>query len=183
MDKDYILNDKEYEIFKQFSIKMTQNTKKDYLSKIILFKDITKSNDLLEITKNECKDFMEYVEQEYALSTCEKIFSYLHSYYAFMKREKHIKINPFTFVKKPTVTREKGKKDVLSIQEINQLIDSLYKLNARDQLIMVFLATTGCLLNELVKVKWKDLIVDENDNFYVRLGKGKKERIIVRESR
>ena len=91
MDKDYILNDKEYEIFKQFSIKMTQNTKKDYLSKIILFKDITKSNDLLEITKNECKDFMEYVEQEYALSTCEKIFSYLHSYYAFMKREKHIK--------------------------------------------------------------------------------------------
>ena len=53
MDKDYILNDKEYEIFKQFSIKMTQNTKKDYLSKIILFKDITKSNDLLEITKNE----------------------------------------------------------------------------------------------------------------------------------
>ena len=178
MDKDYILNDKEYEIFKQFSIKMTQNTKKDYLSKIILFKDITKSNDLLEITKNECKDFMEYVEQEYALSTCEKIFSYLHSYYAFMKREKHIKINPFTFVKKPTVTREKGKKDVLSIQEINQLIDSLYKLNARDQLIMVFLATTGCLLNELVKVKWKDLIVDENDNFYVRLGKGKKERIV-----
>ena len=46
MDKDYILNDKEYEIFKQFSIKMTQNTKKDNLSKIILFKDITKSNDL-----------------------------------------------------------------------------------------------------------------------------------------
>lgn len=32
MDKDYILNDKEYEIFKQFSIKMTQNTKKDYFS-------------------------------------------------------------------------------------------------------------------------------------------------------
>ena len=87
------------------------------------------------------------------LSTCEKIFSYLHSFYAYMKREKYIEINPFTFVKKPIVTREKGKKDVLSIQEINQLIDSLHKLNARDRLIMVFLVTTGCLLNELSKSK------------------------------
>ena len=130
------------------------------------------------MTKDDCKNFIEFIEDEYALSTCEKIFSYLHSFYAYMKREKYIEINPFTFVKKPIVTREKGKKDVLSIQEINQLIDSLHKLNARDRLIMVFLVTTGCLLNELVKVKWKDLIVDENDNFYVRIGQGKKERVV-----
>ena len=95
-----------------------------------------------------------------------------------MKKEKYIELNPFIFVKKPVVTREKGKRDVLSIQEINQLIDSLDKLSARDKLIMVFLVTTGCLLNELVKVKWKDLIVDENNNFYVKLGQGKKERVV-----
>ena len=178
MEEKYILNDKEYEIFQSFSIKMEPNTKKDYLSKIILLKEFTKVENLLEVTKNECRDFISYIEEEYALSTCEKIFSYLHSFYAFMKKEKYIELNPFTFVKKPIVTREKGKKDVLSIQEINQLIDSLYRLNARDELIMVFLATTGCLLNELVKVKWKDLIVDEDNNFYVRLGKGKKERVV-----
>ena len=34
------------------------------------------------------------------------------------------------------------------------------------------------MLNELVDVKWKDLIVDEDDNYYVRLGKGKKERVV-----
>lgn len=178
MEENYILSNKEYEIFQLFSIKMTPSTKKDYLSKIILFKESSKVEDLLEVTKNECRDFISSIEEEYALSTCEKIFSYLHSFYAFMKREKYIEINPFTFVKKPMVTREKGKKDVLSIQEINKLIDSLYKLNARDRLIMVFLVTTGCLLNELVKVKWKDLIVDEEDNFYVRLGQGKKERVV-----
>ncbi len=178
MEENYILSNKEYEIFQLFSIKMTPATKKDYLSKIILFKESSKVEDLLEVTKNECRDFISSIEEEYALSTCEKIFSYLHSFYAFMKREKYIEINPFTFVKKPMVTREKGKKDVLSIQEINKLIDSLYKLNARDRLIMVFLVTTGCLLNELVKVKWKDLIVDEEDNFYVRLGQGKKERVV-----
>ena len=178
MDNNYILSEKEFEIFQLFSIKMTPSTKKDYLSKIILFKEKTQVQDLLEVTKNECRDFILFIEEEYAKSTCEKIFSYLHSFYAFMKKEKYIELNPFTFVKKPIVTRVKGKQDVLSIQEINKLIDSLENLNARDKLIMVFLATTGCLLNELVKVKWKDLIVDEETNFYVRLGKGKKERVV-----
>ena len=178
MDNNYILSEREFEIFQLFSIKMTPATKKDYLSKIILFKEKTEVEDLLEVTKNECGDFIAFIEEEYATSTCEKIFSYLHSFYAFMKREKYIELNPFTFVKKPIVTREKGKRDVLSIQEINQLIDSLERLSARDKLIMVFLVTTGCLLNELVKVKWKDLIVDEENNFYVRLGKGKKERVV-----
>lgn len=178
MENNHILTNEEFEIFQKFSIKMTPNTKKDYLSKVILFKEVIKVDNILDVTKEDCKNFIEFIEDEYALSTCEKIFSYLHSFYAYMKREKYIEINPFTFVKKPMVTREKGKKDVLSIQEINQLIDSLHKLNARDRLIMVFLVTTGCLLNELVKVKWKDLIVDENDNFYVRIGQGKKERVV-----
>ena len=173
-ENNQILTNEEFEIFQKFSIKMTPNTKKDYLSKVILFKEVIKVDNILDVTKDDCKNFIEFIEDEYALSTCEKIFSYLHSFYAYMKIEKYIEINPFTFVKKPIVTREKGKKDVLSIQEINQLIDSLHKLNARDRLIMVFLVTTGCLLNELVKVKWKDLIVDENDNFYVRIGQGKK---------
>lgn len=178
MDNNYILSEREFEIFQLFSIKMTPATKKDYLSKIILFKEKTEVEDLLEVTQNECRDFMSFTEEEYATSTCEKIFSYLHSFYAFMKKERYIELNPFTFVKKPIVTREKGKRDVLSIQEINQLIDSLGRLSARDKLIMVFLVTTGCLLNELVKVKWKDLIVDEENNFYVRLGQGKKERVV-----
>ena len=178
MNKDSILTSEEYEIFKLFSTKMAPSTKKDYLSKIILFKGYCNIENLLEVTKEECNKFIQYIEEEYATSTCEKIFSYLHSFYSYMKRENIIEINPFCFVKKPVVTREKGKKDVLSIQEINQLIDSLDHLSARDRLIMVFLVTTGCLLNELVKVKWKDLIVDEDNNFYVRLGKGKKERVV-----
>lgn len=178
MDKDLILTKEEYDIFEQFSIKMAPSTKKDYLSKIILFKGFIKIDNLVDVTKEECRDFINFIEEKYATSTCEKIFSYLHSFYAYMKREKIIEINPFTFVKKPVVTREKGKSDVLSIQEINRLIDVLDKLSPRDKLIMVFLVTTGCLLNELVKVKWKDLIVDEDNNFYVRLGQGKKERVV-----
>lgn len=111
----------------------------------------------------------------YKKSTCEKIYSYLHSFYNYLKKEEYIEINPFRYVEKPTVSRIKSKDDVLSIPEINKLIDTLYKLNIRDKTIIVFLITTGCLLNELVSLKWKDLMVDDKDNYYVRLGKRKKK--------
>ncbi|PBH79373.1 recombinase, partial [Clostridioides difficile] len=161
-----------------FSTKLNPNTKHDYLSKVILFKEFLKGKELIYATKEDCKNFVDYIQTKYAKSTCEKIYSYLHSFYNFLKKEGYIDINPFRYVEKPTVTRIKTKDDVLSIQEINKLIGILPKLNIRDRVIIVCLVTTGCLLNELVSLKWKDLMVDENDNSYVRLGKGRKERVV-----
>ena len=42
MENNHILTNEEFEIFQKFSIKMTPNTKKDYLSKVILFKEVIK---------------------------------------------------------------------------------------------------------------------------------------------
>lgn len=178
MENNILLNEYEYEIFKGFSKKHNPATKHDYLSKIILFKEFVKNKELIEVTKEDCSKFMEFVKENYAKSTSEKIYSYLHSFYNFMKKEEYIGVNPFKLVKKPQVSRIKTKDDVLSIQEINKLIDSLPRLNMRDRLIMIFLITTGCLLNELVNLKWKDLMLDEKNNAYVRLGKNKKERVV-----
>ncbi len=178
MENTTILTDKEFEIFNQFSQKLNPNTKHDYLSKIVLMKAFLEEKDLLEVTKYECNEFIDYVKDKYAKSTCEKIYSYLHSFYNFMNKKKYIEINPFTYVKKPEVSRIKTKDDVLSVQEINKLVEILPKLNIRDRVIMIFLATTGCLLNELVNLKWKDIIMDEKNNTYVRLGKNKKERVV-----
>lgn len=178
MENTTILTDKEFEIFNQFSQKLNPNTKHDYLSKIVLMKAFLEEKDLLEVTKYECNEFIDYVKDKYAKSTCEKIYSYLHSFYNFMNKKKYIEIIPFTYVKKPEVSRIKTKDDVLSVQEINKLVEILPKLNIRDRVIMIFLATTGCLLNELVNLKWKDIIMDEKNNTYVRLGKNKKERVV-----
>lgn len=178
MENTTILTEKEFEIFNQFSQKLNPNTKHDYLSKIVLMKAFLEEKDLLEVTKYECNEFIDYVKDKYAKSTCEKIYSYLHSFYNFMNKKKYIEINPFTYVKKPEVSRIKTKDDVLSVQEINKLVEILPKLNIRDRVIMIFLATTGCLLNELVNLKWKDIIMDEKNNTYVRLGKNKKERVV-----
>ena len=175
MENTNVLNENEFEIFNQFAQKLNPSTKHDYLSKIILMKVYLKEKDLLEVTKYDCN---EYIKDRYAKSTCEKIYSYLHSFYNFMNKKEYIEINPFTYVKKPEVSRIKTKEDVLSIQEINQLVEILPKLNIRDRVIMIFLATTGCLLNELVNLKWKDLMMDDKNNTYVRLGKGKKERVV-----
>lgn len=178
MKNTNVLNENEFEIFNQFAQKLNPSTKHDYLSKIILMKVYLKEKDLLEVTKYDCNEFIEYIKDRYAKSTCEKIYSYLHSFYNFMNKKEYIEINPFTYVKKPEVSRIKTKEDVLSVQEINQLVEILPKLNIRDRVIMIFLATTGCLLNELVNLKWKDLMMDDKSNTYVRLGKGKKERVV-----
>lgn len=178
MENNTILSEKEFYIFNKFSEKLNPATKHDYLSKVILMKVYLEEKDLLDVSKYDCHNFIEYVKESYAKSTSEKIYSYLHSFYNFMHKNNYIEINPFTYVKKPEVSRIKTKDDVLSIQEINQLVEILPKLNIRDRVIMIFLATTGCLLNELVNLKWKDLLMDEKNNTYVRLGKGKKERVV-----
>ena len=178
MNSEKVLEDIEYEVFKSFSKKLEPTTRHDYLSKVILFKKFLDDKELVYANKEDCKKFIEYVQTIYKKSTCEKIYSYLHSFYNYLKKAEYIDINPFRYVEKPVVTRMKNKDDVLSIDEINKLIDALYKLNARDKTILVFLITTGCLLNELVDLKWKDLMVDDKDNYYVRLGKAKKERIV-----
>ncbi|MDK2585056.1 tyrosine-type recombinase/integrase [Romboutsia sedimentorum] len=178
MNKTIQLDDYEYEIFKKFSKKLNLTTKHDYLSKIISFKEFIHDKELIYANKEDCTKFIANVKENYAKSTSEKIYSYLHSFYNFLLKEEYIEINPFRYVEKPEVSRIKNKDDVLSIQEINKLIEILYKLNIRDRVIIVFLITTGCLLNELVNLKWKDLMLDEKNNYYTKLGKGRKERIV-----
>lgn len=178
MNNSITLEYNEYEIFNNFSRKLNPNTQHDYLSKVILFKEYIGDKDLVYADKEDCTRFIEDIQNKYAKSTCEKIYSYLHSFYNYLLKEEYIESNPFRYVEKPAVTRIKTKDDVLSIQEINKLIDTLPRLTIRDRVIIVFLVTTGCLLNELVNLKWKDLMLDENNNYYVRLGKGKKERVV-----
>ncbi|SHK30997.1 tyrosine-type recombinase/integrase [Tepidibacter formicigenes] len=174
------LSDYENQVFKEFSRKLKPYTRDDYLSKIILFKSILENDnkDLFKATKEDSKKFIDFVTKKYAKSTCEKIYSYLHSFYNFLIKENYIEINPFSHVKKPSVSRIKTKDDVLSFDEVNKLISILPQLNIRDRAIIVFLVTTGCLLSEVVNLKWQNLIIDEKDDFFCKIGQGKRERII-----
>ncbi len=39
------------------------------------------------LQKEDCKNFVDYIQTKYAKSTCEKIYSYLHSFYNFLKKK------------------------------------------------------------------------------------------------
>ncbi|MEJ8553272.1 tyrosine-type recombinase/integrase [Tepidibacter sp. Z1-5] len=172
------LSEYEYTLFKEFSRKLKPLSRSDYLNKLILFKSTLNDKDLLNININESKQFIEYVNKIYAKSTCEKIYSYLHSFYNFLVKENYIQNNPFANINKPYVSRIKNKNDVLSLDELNKLISIFPNLNKRDRAIISFLISTGCLLNELISLKWKDLIIDNKNNYSCKIGSQKKERIV-----
>ncbi|MCT4509257.1 MAG: tyrosine-type recombinase/integrase [Tepidibacter sp.] len=172
------LSEYEYKLFKEFSRKLKPLSKTDYLNKIILFKSTLNNKNLLNININESKQFIEYINNIYSKSTCEKIYSYLHSFYNFLVKENYIQNNPFSNINKPYVSRIKNKNDVLSLDELDKLISIFPHLNERDKAIISFLISTGCLLNELISLKWKDLIVNNKTNYSCKIGSGKKERIV-----
>ena len=179
MNNVKMLEDFEYEVFNNFSVKMNPNTKYDYFSKLVQFKKFIGGKNFVDVDKYDCEKFMEFVKKTYAKSTSEKVYSYLHSYFNYLNRENYVKINPFRSIEKPTVTRIKNKDDVLNIEEINKLLSIVPKLKVRDRAIIVCLITTGCLLNELVNLKWKDIHKDPNGEIYIKLGKGRKERSML----
>ncbi|WP_099189147.1 tyrosine-type recombinase/integrase [Tepidibacter mesophilus] len=172
------LSEYEYELFKEFSRKLKPLSKYDYLNKIVLFKSTLNDKNLLNININESKQFIEHINNIYAKSTCEKIYSYLHSFYNFLLKENYIQNNPFANINKPYVSRIKNKNDVLSLDELNKLISIFPHLKKRDRAIISFLISTGCLLNELISLKWKDLIVDNGNIYSCKIGTQKKERIV-----
>ncbi|CAH2213654.1 tyrosine-type recombinase/integrase [Tepidibacter aestuarii] len=172
------LSEYEHELFKEFSRKLKPLSRSDYLNKIILFKSTLSDKNLLNININESKQFIEYINSIYAKSTCEKIYSYLHSFYNFLVKENYIQNNPFANISKPYVSRIKNKNDVLSLDELNKLISIFPNLNKRDRAIISFLISTGCLLNELINLKWKDLTSNTQNNCSCKIGNQKKERIV-----
>lgn len=176
MDNSQLLGDSEYDAFVHFSINMNSNTKYDYFSKISQFKKFIGEKNFEDIDKYDCEKFMEYVRENYAKSTSEKIYSYLHSFFNYLLKEGYIKINPFKNIEKPVVTRIKNKDDVMDLSEIDKLLSIIPKIKARDSAIVLCLLTTGCLLNELVDLKWKDISLKADGEYYIKLGKGRKER-------
>ena len=98
------------------------------------FRKFLDDKELVYANKEDCKKFIDYVQTVYKKSTCEKIYSYLHSFFNYLKKEEYIEINPFRYVEKPVVTRMKNKDDVLFIdtagrlQNKKELMDELQKI-------------------------------------------------------
>lgn len=177
MRESKILNEFEYEAFKIFSVRHTPITQNQYLIKVDLLKEFVNGKDLIDVDKNDCENFMNYISNIYTKATCEKVYGYLHSFYNFLKREKYIKVNPFRYVKRPTTSKLRTQKDIFTIDEIDLIIRNIAKEKVRDKALIVFLITTGCMVNEILNIRWNDLTYYEEE-VTIRIGKNKASRII-----
>lgn len=172
-----MMTEEEKAYFLDFSSKMKKNTKKDYLDKLNELKQYIKK-DLKNLKIEEAKDYFEEIEDKYAKSTREKIYSYFHSFYQYLLDKDLILENPLEKIEKTRVTREKNRDSVMSISEVKYLLDELEKISIRDRAIIETLIFTGCIVSEIPEIRWSDLEVDEKQNYFISLGRLRRRRIL-----
>lgn len=106
-----------------------------------------------------------------------RILSGLKSYFAFLKLEFELEINPMDLIHTPRLERKLP--DTLSIAEIDQLIgaiDLTSKEGPRNKAMLEVLYGCGLRVSELINLKRSNLSLDEG--FIKVEGKGNKERLV-----
>lgn len=106
-----------------------------------------------------------------------RILSGLRSFFEYLKLEKMIQIVPTELIEGPKLGRKLP--DVLTIDEINSMIDSLdlsKEENVRNKAMLLTLYSCGLRVSELINLKISGIYKDSE--VIKVIGKGDKERIV-----
>ena len=110
-------------------------------------------------------------------STIHRIFSSIRGFHQYLYKLQLTDENPSELLIPPRISRKLPV--TLLVEEINQIIqavDMTKKYAIRDQALLSTLYATGLRVSELINIKLKNLMIDEN---LIRIyGKGRKERIV-----
>lgn len=131
-----------------------------------------------KLTQQQLEQFLIYVS-EYGLSarTQARILSGLKAFYKYLIIEDVIEDNPTELLEAPKIGRKLP--DVLSVEEINKLINAIDLSKAegeRNKAILETMYSCGLRVSELVNLKLSNL--NFNEGFIHVIGKGSKERIV-----
>lgn len=111
----------------------------------------------------------------YTKSSLSSLFKYLSLNYNFKNVMYNLEFK-LQDHKQPVKSRR-----ILNRQEILKLMWSIIKFSQhveRDALLFITLFTTGCRINELLKLKWEDIHVND-EMFFLRETKNKRQKFIV----
>jgi len=152
--------------------------KADLLSFSNYLQQIYSSVGLSSVLHMHIRSWMVYlVHQDIKPRSINRKLSTLRSFYAFLKRNGEISINPTLKILPP----KSGKKLPAIIQEKN--LDELIKSECpptykgyRDRLIIEFLYSLGLRRTEIINLKFAD--IDQANSAVKVLGKGNKERVL-----
>lgn len=132
----------------------------------------------LKVKLEHLKSFVAWLnEKEISPRTQARTISGIKSFYKYLMLEEKITTDPTSLLESPKIGRKLP--DVLSIEEIDYLIDSvdLSKVEGqRNKAMIETLYSCGLRVSELVNLKITNLYLDQG---YIRVeGKGNKERLV-----
>jgi integrase/recombinase XerD len=143
------------------------------------FKGITPQ----KVRLNHLKNFVEWLnEKGVSPRTQARTISGIKSYFKYLLIEEKINSDPTSLLESPKIGRKLP--DVLSIQEIDTLIDAVdleKPEGQRNKAILETLYSCGLRVSELVNLKLSNLYFDQG--FIKVEGKGDKERLVPISSR
>ncbi|HOY31131.1 MAG TPA: site-specific tyrosine recombinase XerD [Bacteroidales bacterium] len=130
-----------------------------------------------QVELKHVQDFVKWVS-ELGMSpyTQARVISGLRAFYKYLIIENIVKNDPAELLESPRITRKLP--DILSIQEIDVLIDAIdlsLPQGERNKAILETLYGCGLRVSELVNLKISDIYF--NDGFVRVIGKGNKERL------
>ena len=159
----------------KYEKKLSDNTVSSYKENIGVFLGEIKNKNILSVTSNDIKVFLEK-EHIKSSKTRSHYITVLNNLYTFLINEGISKINPLENIKQPKI--EKKLPAYLTIEEIDLLlnIDLSTPYDYRNKAMLEVLYGTGIRVSELINIKLSDIDLTED---YIRItGKGSKERIV-----
>jgi len=125
-----------------------------------------------EVTEQEIRTYLLHLfeEREFAVSSVNQVFNALRLLYVELYRM------PFTIGSVPRPAREKKLPDVLSVEEVRDILRSVR--NPKHRLLLMVMYGSGLRVGEAVSLKVENIDWDRN-MIHIRSGKGKKDRYTV----
>jgi integrase/recombinase XerD len=130
------------------------------------------------VEQKQVEDFIQYVSKIGMSATSQaRILSGVKAFFKYMLIEDMITNSPTELLEAPRIGRKLP--DILSIEEINSIIDAIdlsTNEGERNKAMLETLYSCGLRVSELVNLQLSNLMFD--DGFIIVRGKGDKERIV-----
>ncbi len=166
--------------FLQLEKGLSKNTVSSYQTDISGFNQ-WRSDQAIKISEVNLSDAENFIvslrKKELAPASISRKISSLKSLFVFLKKQQHIKTNPFQDLVLPKIPKSLPKS--MSMAEVNTLLDAPDTstfIGLRDKTMLELMYATGLRVSELVNLKYSSF--DFERSVIKVMGKGSKERII-----
>lgn len=178
--KDHLVD---FKLYISVQLKLSEATKESYMHSLQNYIDyLAEYRSIFRVNDIKVEDIRSFLDslkrRRLASGTIAHFLTAIKRYHRFLRLESFVERDVAQTLKSPKI--DKKLPIILSLEEINRLIDSIQTLNdptaLRDKAMIELCYSSGLRVSELLHVKLSDLHLDLG--FVKILGKGAKERIV-----